>query len=128
MVLHIRDAYPEAMAILIEHGYYHGVMHCYSGAKTFALEAVRLGFYVAFSGSLTYGGTRLTEVAQSLPTERILVETDAPYLTPVPCRGKMKNEPALVKHTLAVLARARNLSLDEAARTTTENGKRFFGI
>jgi TatD DNase family protein len=128
MVLHIRDAYPEAMAVLKEHGYYRGVMHCYSGDKPFALEAVRLGFYVAFSGSLTYGGSRLPEVARALPIERILVETDAPYLTPVPYRGKMKNEPALVKHTLAVLARARGIDVADAARITTENGRRFFGI
>jgi len=128
MVLHIRDAYPEAMAVLKEHGWYQGVMHCYSGDKAFALEAVRLGFYVAFSGSLTYGGSRLPDVARALPIERILVETDAPYLTPVPYRGKMKNEPALVKHTLAVLARARGIEMAEAARITTENGRRFFRI
>jgi TatD DNase family protein len=128
MVLHIRDAYPEAMAILKEHGYFHGVMHCYSGDGAFALAAVQLGYYVAFSGSLTYGGARLPDVARALPIERILIETDAPYLTPVPYRGKMKNEPALVKHTLAKLAQTRNLPLDEAARITTANGKRVFGI
>ncbi len=127
MVLHVRDAYQEAMAVLKEHGYYQGVMHCYSGDKAFALEAVRLGFYVAFSGSLTYGGSRLPEVARALPIERVMVETDAPYLTPVPYRGKMKNEPALVKHTLAVLARTRGIEMADAARITTENGKRFFG-
>jgi TatD DNase family protein len=128
MILHIRDAYPEAMAILKEHGYYCGVMHCYSGDKPFALEAIRLGFYVSFSGSLTFGGARLPDVARSLPRERIMVETDAPYLTPAPYRGKMKNEPALVRHTLAALAKTLNLPLDEAARVTTENGKRMFGI
>jgi TatD DNase family protein len=127
MVLHIRDAYPEAMAVLKEHGWYQGVMHCYSGDKAFALEAVRLGFYVAFSGSLTYGGTRLSDVCRALPIERILVETDAPYLTPAPYRGKMKNEPALVKHTLAVLAGVRGIEMADAARITTENGRRFFG-
>ena len=128
MVLHIRDAYPEAMAVLKEHGWYQGVLHCYSGDKAFALEAVRLGFYVAFSGSLTYGGSRLPDVARDLPIERVMVETDAPYLTPVPYRGKMKNEPALVKHTLAVLARVRGIEMAEAARITTENGKRFFRV
>ena len=128
MVLHVRDAYPEAEAVLKEHGYYQGVMHCYSGDKPFALEAVRLGFYVAFSGSLTYGGARLPDVCRALPVERILVETDAPYLTPAPYRGKMKNEPALVKHTLAVLARVRGIEMADAARFTTENGKRFFGV
>jgi TatD DNase family protein len=128
LVLHIRDAYPEAMAILKEHGYYRGVLHCYSGDKAFALEAVRLGFYVAFSGSLTYGGTRLPDAARALPIERVMVETDAPYLTPVPYRGRMKNEPALVRHTLAALATILGLPLSEAARITTENGKRLFGI
>jgi TatD DNase family protein len=128
LVLHVRDAYPEAMAILKEHDYYQGVMHCFSGDKSFALEAVRLGFYVAFSGSLTYGGSRLPEVVRALPIERLLVETDAPYLTPAPYRGKMKNEPALVKHTLRALARARDITPDEAARVTTENGQRLFGV
>jgi TatD DNase family protein len=128
MVLHIRDAYPEARAILNEHGYYHGVMHCYSGDRAFALEAVQLGCHVSFAGSLTFAGSRLPEAARALPVERILVETDAPYLTPVPYRGRMKNEPALVRFTLEALARIRNLPVAEMARTTTENGKRLFRI
>lgn len=128
LILHIRNAYPEALGVLREHGYYHGVMHCYSGDRAFALAAVELGFYVSFSGSLTYGGSRLPEVARSLPQERILVETDAPYLTPMPYRGKQRNEPALVRHTLLILARALNLPLADAARLTTENACRLFEI
>lgn len=128
LILHIRDAYPEALAILNDHGYYHGVMHCYSGDQAFALEAVRLGFYIAFSGSVTYGGSRLAQVARVLPAERILVETDAPYLTPEPHRGKKRNEPAFVRFTLEAVARIRGTPSAEMARTTTENGKRLFGI
>jgi TatD DNase family protein len=128
MILHIRDAYPEALKILRAQGYYCGVMHCYSGDRAFALEAARLGFYVSFSGSLTYGSARLAEAARALPPERIMVETDAPYLTPMPYRGKLRNEPALVRHTLEALARIRGTAFDEMARITTENGKRLFRI
>jgi len=128
LILHIRDAYPDALKVLQEFGYYHGVMHCYSGDRVFALEAVRLGFYVSFSGSLTYSNARLPDAARALPLERVMVETDAPYLTPVPLRGKFPNEPALVRHTLAALARIRNLSPAEMARITTGNGMRLFGI
>jgi TatD DNase family protein len=128
LILHIRDAYPEALAVLREHGYYCGVMHCYSGDRVFALEAVRLGFYVSFSGSLTYSNARLPDVARALPAERILVETDAPYLSPVPLRGKFPNEPAFVRHTLAALARIRQTPVHEMARITTENAQRLFRI
>jgi TatD DNase family protein len=128
MILHIRDAYPEALAILKEHGYHEGVMHCYSGDRAFALEAVQLGFYIAFSGSLTYSQHKLPDAARAVPLGRLLVETDAPFLTPAPYRGKMRNEPALVRFTLQELARLRNLPAEEMARITTENAKRVFRI
>lgn len=128
LILHIRDAYPEALAILKEHGYFCGVLHCYSGDRVFAEEAAALGFFIAFSGSLTYSRQRLPEVARAVPLDQLLIETDAPFLTPVPYRGKMRNEPALVRFVAMELARLRNRPFQELARITLENGKRLFRI
>lgn len=127
MVIHIRDAYPQAMKILKEKGYFQGVLHCYSGDEAFAQEAIRLGFYLSISGSITYDSKRLKTVVKQLPLDRLMIETDAPYLAPVPNRGK-RNEPSFVRFTLQTIAQILNKDFSYLAQITTDNAKRCFGI
>ncbi|MBS4015583.1 MAG: TatD family hydrolase [Candidatus Latescibacteria bacterium] len=127
MIIHIRAAYPEAKAILLEHKYYTGVLHCYSGDELFAQWAVAQGFYISFSGSITYDNPQLKQIAKKIPEDRILIETDAPYLPPVPMRGK-RNEPAYVKYTAQTVAQLRNCPFEHLAHITTRNTKTLFRI
>jgi len=102
------------------------VLHCYTGGRELALRAVDLGLYVSFSGVISFKKTEaLQEIARDVPLDRILVETDAPFLAPAPHRGKM-NEPAYVVHTAAALARIRDLTEGEIARATTANFFRLY--
>jgi TatD DNase family protein len=127
--IHTRDADADTLAILEdEHakGAFPAVLHCYTGGRELALRAVDLGLYVSFSGVVSFKKTEaLQEIARALPLDRILVETDAPFLAPVPYRGKT-NEPAYVVHTAAALARIRGLSEGEIACATTENFFRLY--
>ncbi len=103
-----------------------GVLHCFSGSAENARRALAIGFYLSFAGNVTYPkSTGIQSVAASAPSDRILVETDAPFLAPVPHRGK-QNEPALVVHTAAFVAGLRGVSVDELGRVTTENFGRLF--
>ena len=103
-----------------------GVLHCFSSSQRLADTAVELGFYVSFSGILTFKNAEaVRQVAGRLPLDRLLLETDAPYLAPVPLRGK-RNEPAFLAHTAAALARLRGLSVAEIEAQTTENFFRLF--
>lgn len=129
LVIHARDADADMAAILAEEherGAFKAVLHCYSSGQALAETGVRLGFYVSFSGILTFKKSdELREIARELPADRILVETDAPYLAPVPHRGK-RNEPAYVAHTLRVLAEARGVAPEAMAARTTDNFYRLF--
>lgn len=127
MVIHIRDAYPQALKILKEKKYYRGVLHCYSGDESFAQEAVRLGFYISISGTITYDDKRLKSVVKQLPLDRLMVETDAPYLAPLPYRGK-QNEPAFVRFTLQTIGQILNKDFSYLAQITTDNAKKCFGL
>lgn len=128
--IHTRDADADTLAILEdEHakGAFPAVLHCYTGGRELALRAVDLGLYVSFSGVISFKKTEaLQAIAREVPIERILVETDAPFLAPVPHRGKT-NEPAYVVHTAAALARIRDVPEAEIARATTENFFRLYG-
>ena len=107
-------------------GGFSGVLHCFSSGRRLAEAAVDLGFYVSLSGILTFRNAgELRAVAADLPLERLLVETDAPYLAPAPNRGR-RNEPSFVVHTAAELARIRGVGADEIARVTTDNFFRLF--
>jgi TatD DNase family protein len=129
LVIHSREADADMARILeqeSEQGAFPAVLHCFTGSRELAFAAIRLGHYVSFSGVLTFKtGAHLREIAAELPTDRILVETDAPYLAPGKMRGK-RNEPAFVVETAKVLADARGVSYDEIARLTTENFHRLF--
>ena len=107
-------------------GAFPAVLHCFTGGRELARTGVALGMYVSFSGILTFKKSdALRAIAAELPADRILVETDAPYLAPQPWRGK-RNEPAYVVETARVLAQCRGVSADEIARQTTENFLRLF--
>lgn len=127
--IHTREADADTLAILQdEHakGAFPAVLHCYTGGRELALRAVDLGLYVSFSGVISFKKTdALQAIAREVPLDRILVETDAPFLAPVPYRGKT-NEPAYVVHTAAALARIRDITEAEVARATTENFFRLY--
>jgi TatD DNase family protein len=129
LVIHSREADADMTRILRqEHakGTFPAVLHCFTGGRELALAGVALGFYVSFSGILTFKKSHdLRAIAAELPVERILVETDAPYLAPQPWRGK-RNEPAFVVETARVLAECRGVSPDAMARQTTENFFKLF--
>jgi TatD DNase family protein len=130
VVIHSRDADSETAAILedeIAAGPIAGVIHCFSGSPELARRAIALGLYISFSGILSFPkASALRELAATLPLERLLVETDAPFLAPVPVRGR-RNEPAFVAHTAACLAQALGRPAAEVAQATTENFFRLFG-
>jgi TatD DNase family protein len=129
LVIHARDADEDVAAILEDEagrGAFPFVLHCFSSGIDLARRGLALGGYVSFSGILTFKNAPIIqEVARTAPADRILVETDAPYLAPSPHRGK-SNEPSFVRHTAEKLAELRGVSLDEIGRVTTENFFRLF--
>ncbi len=128
LILHVREAHEEALRILEEEGAGRGVFHCFSGDERIAERALELGFYIALAGPLTFKSAgKLVRVAETVPLERLLVETDAPYLAPVPHRGR-RNEPSFVVHTAARLAELKGLSPEEVAQATTANARALFGL
>lgn len=123
LVVHTREAASDTIRILKDEGAKDvgGVMHCFTETKEVAFSALDLGFYISFSGILSFkSAENLRAVARALPRDRILIETDSPYLAPVPFRGKT-NEPAYVRHVAEALARCLGLSLEEVAALTTTN-------
>jgi TatD DNase family protein len=128
VVVHSREARVDTLRILRQSGVNSGVFHCFSGDIGMAEEAMEMGFYISLAGPVTFSkAAQLKEVARIVPDDYILAETDAPYLSPVPLRGK-RNEPAYMEHTLRHIAALRDISFDDAARITTLNAKRLFGI
>jgi TatD DNase family protein len=130
VVIHLRDAYPEGLAML-EHAAPFpagGVIHCFSGDKDDARRALALGFHVSIPGTVTYKKNDfLREIVRTLPLERLLLETDCPFLAPVPLRGK-DNEPAFLIHTARKVAEVRGEPLEHVARITSANACRVFGL
>ncbi|CAG0968484.1 putative metal-dependent hydrolase YcfH [Methylophilaceae bacterium] len=128
LIIHTRSAAEDTLRIMREEGAEHvgGVMHCFTESLEVALQAIAMGFYISFSGIVTFkNAVALKEVARQVPLQRILVETDSPYLAPVPYRGKT-NQPAYVKYVAEEVARLRGISYDELATATTENFFRLF--
>lgn len=130
VVFHVRDAYgdfDEIMRTYLPKLRAGAVLHCFSGSKEFAAAYVKRGFYVSFSGSITFkNNVKAAEIVPSIPEDKILVETDCPYLTPVPFRGQL-NYPAYVRYTAARAAELRGDSLERLAEYTTANAYRFYG-
>jgi TatD DNase family protein len=129
VIIHDRDAHKETVEMLgrwkREHG---GVIHCFSGDQTMAAKCVDMGFLISIPGAITFGNSeKLQEVVRYIPVTSLLLETDAPYITPHPNRGK-RNEPAYVVHTARKVAEIKGLSLEELASVTYQNTKVVFGI
>lgn len=127
-VIHSRDATKDTLEILREYAPLQGIMHCFSGSFETAQICIDLGMYIAFGGAITFkNANRLREVVERVPWERIVVETDCPYLTPEPFRGR-RNEPAHLRHIVGSLAQVKGVSPADAARITTDNARTVFGI
>ena len=126
VILHNREADEELLAILEEYRP-QGVMHSFSGSLALAERLLELGLYLGFSGPVTFPKARQRAVAAAVPLERVLVETDAPFLTPAPHRGK-RNEPAYVRYVAEALAALQHRTLDEICQATTENAIRLFRL
>lgn len=132
LVIHTRDCAEEMLQLLQtqtrEGGPFRAVMHSFTGPQAVADSCLELGFFISFAGMLTYkNATDLREIAATIPLDRVLVETDCPYLTPHPFRGQRPNRPALVVHTLTCLADIHRVPTAEMARRTTENAAKLFG-
>lgn len=130
VIIHDRDAHREVLTILqeTEKREKRGVIHCFSGTYDMAMALIKMGFYISIPGTVTYKNVPyIQEVASGIPLERMLVETDAPFLAPVPKRGK-RNEPLYVTYTAQKIAELRGTDFQEVARQTSENAKRLFNL
>ena len=128
VIVHEREAHEDGLKIVDEFPTVKGVFHCYSGSLEMAKELIKRGWYIGFTGVLTFKNARKAiEVAANIPLDRIVIETDCPYMAPVPFRGK-RNDPGLVCYMANKLAELRGISPEEAARITLKNGKRLYRI
>lgn len=128
VIVHDRDAHRDCLAIVRDYSKVRGVVHCYSGSLEDAKTLVRLGYSLSFTGTITFkNARRAPEVIAWLPLEHIMIETDAPYMAPMPFRGQ-RNDSSYVYRMAETIAEIKGLSVEAVVRITTENGKRFFGI
>ena len=128
VIVHEREAHADGMAVVDEFPSVKGVFHCYSGSAEMALELVKRGWYIGFTGVLTFKNARKAlEVAAAIPLERLVLETDCPYMAPEPFRGK-RNHPGYLYRMAERLAELRGVPVEEIHRITTENGKRLYNI
>lgn len=130
LIIHTRSAAADTLRIMAEEnaGEVGGVMHCFTESLDVAKAAIDLGFHISFSGILTFKkATSIKEVAQTIPLDKMLIETDSPYLAPTPHRGKT-NQPAFVKHVAEEIARLRNITVDEVGVATSQNFNRLFKL
>ena len=128
IIIHNREAHKDILDIIKDYSINTGVIHCFSGTLEFAQTCLSRGFYISFAGNLTYpNAPDLRQVAKDIPNDRILIETDCPYLAPQAVRGK-RNQPSFLKYTALELAKVKGLDAEEVACHTTENAKRLFGL
>ncbi len=128
VIVHDREAHGDSLDIVRDFPQVRGVFHCFSGSAEIAGELVKLGWMISFTGVLTYQNARkAVEAAQAIPLERIMIETDSPYMAPVPHRGT-RNHSGYVAHTCQRLAEIKGITPENCAQITMENGKRFFNI
>ncbi len=131
-VVHMRDCDADILRALRaarERGVLRGIMHSFTGDAEMAAECIAMGMHISFAGMVTFKKSQaLRDCAATIPDERLLVETDCPYLSPEPVRGKRPNEPAYVRHTAACLAEVRGVSLNTLAELTTANARALFGV
>ena len=128
VIIHDRDAHEQTLKMVKASGVRRGVFHCFSGDYVMAKQCIDLGFYISVPGVVTYGKAKIIQdVVKQVPLSSILLETDAPYLAPIPHRGK-RNEPSFIIHTAKKIAELKSLSLEEVAQATTQNAKNLFQI
>jgi len=128
VIIHDREAHGDCMDVISRYPDVLGVFHCYSGSAEMAKRLVELGWYLSFTGAITFKNARRSlEAIEVIPNDRIMIETDAPYLAPVPYRGK-RNDSRHLAYTAQVIADVKGLTTEEVASMTFENGKRFFNI
>lgn len=130
VIIHDRDAHEEMLELLEKTGHrgHKGVIHCFSGDYDLAMTLIEMGFYISIPGTVTYENAfQIQNVAARIPLERMLLETDAPYLAPVPKRGK-RNEPSFVTYTAKKIAQLRDITFEEVGRQTSENAKTLFSL
>ena len=128
VIIHDREAHGDSLRIVCDYPGLRGVFHCFSGSVETAREYLKMGFYISVAGPVTFPkSVKTKEVAKAVPLDRLLVETDSPYLTPQPFRGK-RNEPAYVRLVAEEIANLRDISLAELAEATTANVRRLFNI
>ncbi|MBX2861406.1 MAG: TatD family hydrolase [Vampirovibrio sp.] len=128
VIVHDREAHEDVHQLIADTPGVRGIMHCFSGDSDFALKMIEHGFYISFAGNVTFKkAVELQEAAKVVPLEWLLIETDSPFLSPVPFRGK-PNEPARVLHVAEKIAELRGITVEEVAAVTTENAKRVFGL
>ena len=128
VIIHSREACQETFDIIMASGVKEGVIHCFSGSRELAKEYVKKGFYIGIGGSLTFKNARkAVEVVEAIGLENILIETDAPYMTPVPHRGK-RNDSSYLEHVVAKIAEIKGITVDEVGEKTCENAKKLFRI
>ena len=128
VIVHDREAHGDSLRVVLDYPDLRGVFHCFSGSPEMAQELLKRGWYLGFDGPITYkNARRAPEVAAITPLDRIVVETDAPYLTPVPFRGK-RNDSRYLPHVLEKLAEWKGVTAEELTEITWQNGLRLFGL
>ncbi len=128
VIIHSREACKETFDIVKESGVTNGVVHCFSGSAQVACDYLKLGFYIGIGGVITFkNAKKLIEVVEAVPMERLLIETDAPYLAPEPERGS-RNDSTLLKFVAEKIAQIKGISGQEVEKITEANGKKLFGI
>jgi TatD DNase family protein len=127
IIVHDRDAHRRTIEILRSEEATTGALHCFSGDVNMARQAVDMGLYISFAGPITYNGKKARDILRRIPEDRILIETDCPYLAPVPYRGK-RNEPAYVRYVLERVAALLDKPVEEIDRLTEANTRRLFGL
>lgn len=128
VIIHDREAYLDSLTIAEQYPGVRGVFHCYSGSVDFAMRLLELGYLLSFTGVLTYkNAKKAAEVVRAAPLDRLMIETDAPYMAPEPFRGK-RNSSLYVYRMAEAIAQIKDVPLEQVIEQTTENGKRLFGI
>jgi TatD DNase family protein len=129
LALHIRQAFPETMRLLSKHqdGSLKGVVHCFNGTLAEAQEVIELGFYLGIGGLITFKNTGVAELVAQIDLRHLVLETDSPYLAPVPYRGK-RNEPAYLPYIAATIAAVHQIDIEQVATISTANARRLFSI
>ena len=128
VIIHSRDAEQETLKVINEvSDKYSGIFHCYAGSTETALELIEKGFYISFTGNITYKNNDREEVIKALPLDKLLLETDSPFLTPVPFRGK-RNDPSKLRYIAQKIANLKNISIEEVAKVTSDNTRKLFRL